>query len=258
MEMELNHKSFLKSFFLLLIFITYHYSAQELSDLKNPTSNSKQLVVVLTDDWNSTKGRMIYYERDLLGDSWYSKSEQISITIGKSGLAWGRGLHGYLLGDGPHKREGDGKSPAGVFVLSSVYGYEEPQNVAYLKMPYIYANSNCFCIDDPNSEYYNLIVDSTLVSNPDWVSRERMKLSNDLYKWGVVINHNREPRIKGEGSCIFFHVTDSKDNPTGGCTVLTEELLFEMIKWLDEEKQPVLIQLPLQEYQNLKTAWKLP
>jgi D-alanyl-D-alanine dipeptidase len=258
MELYLNNKLFQAVFCFILLVFPFITRAQDLSELKNPTSNSRQLIVVITDDWASTKGKMIYYEREKLGYCWKSITEEISITIGKTGLAWGIGMHGSNMSDGPIKREGDGKSPAGAFILSSVYGYEEPKNVSYLKMPYIYANSNCFCIDDPISEYYNLVVDSTMISNPDWKSRERMKLSNDLYKWGIVIDHNREPRIKGSGSCIFFHITDSKDSPTAGCAVLSENLLFEMIKWLDEEKFPLLVQLPSSEYQKLKIVWKLP
>jgi len=43
--------------------------------------------------------------------------------LGRAGLAWGLGLHGNPPFPGPIKREGDGRSPAGAFELSSAFGY---------------------------------------------------------------------------------------------------------------------------------------
>lgn len=244
--------------FILSFFISQNLFTQSLTEIKNPLSNSLQLIVVLTNDWNSTSGLLEYYEREKLDSKWISQNKEFEIAIGKNGLAWGYGLHGNQPSDYKNKKEGDGKSPAGVFSLGAVFGYAKPDEVFFLKMPYIYSHSKCFCIDDINSEFYNLVIDSNLVENVDWKSRERMKLRNDLYKWGIIIENNTYPRIKGNGSCIFFHIWDENNKPTVGCTVMPEKNLLEIIKWLDKTKNPVLIQLPREEYEKLKTIWKLP
>lgn len=249
-----------KNFFLLIIilFISVNSSAQNLSEIKNPLSNSLQLIIVLTNDWNSNSGSLEYFERKKLDDKWISLNQPFEIAIGKNGLAWGYGLHGNQLSDYKIKKEGDGKSPAGIFSLGSVFGYAKPDEIKFLKMPYFYSHSKCFCIDDINSEFYNLVIDSNLVSKADWKSKERMKLRNDLYKWGIIIENNTYPRVKGNGSCIFFHIWDENNKPTTGCTVMSESNLLEIIKWLDKTKNPIVIQLPKNEYEKLKTIWKLP
>ena len=43
------------------------------------------------------------------------------ITIGRAGAAWGIGLHPQQLG--PRKKEGDGRSPAGVFRIGDTEGF---------------------------------------------------------------------------------------------------------------------------------------
>lgn len=244
--------------FIIKFFISIISFAQNLDEIKNPIANSQQLILVLTEDWNSNTGSLKLFERNSFDNNWTLINKPFEIAIGKNGLAWGYGLHGNKLSDYKSKKEGDGKSPAGIFSLGSVFGYAKQDEVKFLKMPYIYSHSKCFCIDDTNSEFYNLIIDSNYVSNADWNSREKMKLKNNLYKWGITIENNTSPRIKGNGSCIFFHIWDENNKPTTGCTVMPEKNLLEIIKWLDKSKNPLVVQLPKNEYKKLKFVWKLP
>lgn len=250
-----NYLSIKFLFNFIILFFAQKINAQH---LPNPTSSSLQLIVVTTTDWNRNIGKLKFFERKRFDDKWKSVSEEIDVAIGKNGLAWGYGLHGNKLSEASVKKEGDGKSPAGVFNLSKVFGYANPDSVKFLKMPYFYSHSKCFCIDDTSSQFYNLIIDSNLVSNADWNSSERMKLKNDLYKWGIIIENNSSPRIAGNGSCIFFHIWDIHNKQTTGCTVMAEDNLLNIIKWLDKSKNPILVQLPQNEYDNLRTKWKLP
>ena len=70
-----------------------------------------------------------------------------------------------------------------------------------------------------------------------------MKFSEDYYRYGIVVDHNGimegEESVRGAGSCIFIHI---KSIPTAGCTVMSEEEIKEIIKWLDATKKPLLVQ----------------
>ena len=231
--------------------------SERIDPIKNPTARSRQLVVVETAEWDSLTGVLKYYQRDRLGGSWQPMGDTCDVNVGRTGLAWGSGLHGKNLDDGPRKQEGDGKSPAGVFRLSAVFGYAQKESVQYLKMPYIPADSTCQCVYDIHSEYYNLVIDSLSVVKADWKRRERMKQSDNSYKWGVVIDHNSSPREAGGGSCIFLHVWDGPAIATSGCTALEESQIVKLIQWLDAGSNPTLVQLPKAQYQKLKKFWRL-
>lgn len=108
------------------------------------------------------------------------------------------------------KREGDGKSPAGVFALSSAFGYA-PQPLRGSRMPYLNLTSSTECVDDVHSKYYNRIVDRSLVT-PDWNSSEHMRDAGESYRWGIIVDHNRivagdnNPPEPAGGSCVFLHI----------------------------------------------------
>ncbi len=225
----------------------------------NPTAQAEQLVLVQTADWDAPTGTLICYERNRLGDAWTQIGEPCEVNLGKAGLAWGWGLHGGSLGEGPEKREGDGKAPAGVFRLSAVFGYAPRSTVGFLSMPYIEVTASCQCVDDVHSAYYNLVLDSLSVAHADWTSRERMRSTRgDWYKWGVIVDQNMSPRTAGRGSCIFLHVSEGRGVLTTGCTSIEENRIVALIRWLDAGKHPVLVQLPEQEYVQWKPRWQLP
>ena len=78
------------------------------------------------------------------------------VVVGKSGLAWGKGLSSVEQSEGPVKREGDGKAPAGVFKLGTAFGYD---STADTKLPYLALTSTIECVDDSHSARYNELVD---------------------------------------------------------------------------------------------------
>ena len=83
-------------------------------------SDAGQLVLVTTADWDATTGTLRRFERD--GDDWREVGEAAPISVGRTGTAWGIGLNA-ARSDGPVKREGDGKAPAGVFAIGTAFGY---------------------------------------------------------------------------------------------------------------------------------------
>jgi L,D-peptidoglycan transpeptidase YkuD (ErfK/YbiS/YcfS/YnhG family) len=233
--------------------------AANVGQATNPTAQAEQLVVVWTPEWDAPMGTLLCYERSRLGDAWSQVGEPCEVNVGRAGLAWGWGLHGGTLDEGPEKREGDGRSPAGVFRLSAVYGYAPRDSVGFLRMPYIEATATCQCVDDVHSAYYNLVIDSLSVAQADWTSHERMRPhTGDWNKWGVIVDHNMNPREPGRGSCIFLHVSEGPGVPTSGCTSIEEERIAALVGWLDSKKHPVLVQLPHLQYVHWKPRWGLP
>ncbi len=203
--------------------------------LANDLLTSRQLVVVTTAGWNDNSGVLQRYEKDASG--WHKVGSTIHIRLGRNGLGWGIGLHTTPKGAQYIKKEGDGRSPAGIFTLKQAFGYA-PFHVHY---PYKVYKETDHCVDDVHSKYYNKIVDSTKIV-PDYNSKEHMKFPKNYYKYGVVVNHNHideKGAVPGAGSCIFLHI---KTVPTAGCTVMKESEIKELIRWLDAKKHPLLVQ----------------
>ena len=59
------------------------------------------------------------------------------------------------------KKEGDGKTPKGIFKLGIAFGMHDIKIDKSMK--YIKINKNLYWIDDVNSKYYNKLVDLTKV-----------------------------------------------------------------------------------------------
>lgn len=224
----------------------------------SPLSGSNQLILVLASDWNSTQGTARLFERQGATSKWKAAGRDFPIVLGKTGLAWGDGEHTKsVIQDGfPIKKEGDGKAPAGVFRLDKTFGYSAP--LAGMRMPYVQLSNQIQCVDDPRSKYYNTLEDARTIHDMDWNSHEDMRRDDDLYRWGIVVGHNANLRQPEAGSCIFLHIWRGPDQPTAGCTAMTMEQMIFLLKWLNPEKHPILVQLPEAEYLRLRTQWGLP
>jgi len=189
--------------------------------------------VVTTKNWSASNGTLQRYINT--NHKWQKIGKQISIKVGRNGLAWGIGEHTTPKNAQYIKHEGDGKAPAGIFRLKNGFGYSKFN----IKYPYkVYSRYN-HCVDDSNSKYYNKIVDSRKVKK-DYKSFEYMKFKKNFYKYGIVVDHNPKAQ-KDRGSCIFLHI---KSIPTAGCTVMRKNEIKEILRWLDKSKNPLLIQAP--------------
>ena len=72
-------------------------------------------------------------------------------------------------------------------------------------------------------------------------SYEMMKREDNLYKYGIVIDYNTDPVIKGNGSAIFLHIWKSEGIPTAGCVAVSEEDIIKILGWLDPAASPLMI-----------------
>ncbi len=240
-----------------IIFIIFSFTILFLNPISTQPaalSQSRQMILVTTKDWNAVHGEMRRYERNSVKSPWREVGEKIPIVVGRNGMAWGRGLHGDAMDDGPIKKEGDGRSPAGIFRLSSAFGYAAAGD---LKLPYVRATPTLECVDDVKSAHYNRVLDRTSVARPDWTSSEQMRRQDDQYRLGVVVDHNTK-REAGCGSCIFLHIWAGANKRTAGCTAMEAAKMEAILRWLDAKRRPMLVQLPQAEFERLQKAWSLP
>jgi zinc D-Ala-D-Ala dipeptidase len=224
---------------------------------KSELGKSGQCVVVLTDNWDANKGVLRAFERTRATGTWKDRGPEVAVVVGKKGLGQGLGLVLVEFKGAPRKTEGDNKAPAGIFRLSSAFGYAPRRSVRWTKLPYLPLSKTIEGVDDPKSRYYTQLVDRRKIAHPDWHSSEQMLRDDVLYKWGVVVEHNARA-IPGGGSCIFLHIWKDSSSATAGCTALREKDLVNLLRWLDPKRRPVLIQMPRAEYDRLRTKYLWP
>ena len=215
---------------------------------------ARQLVVVVTPSWTSTTGTMTRFERSSKTEAWTPVRSPIPVVVGRTGLAWGVGFDG-LSADGPHKHEGDGKAPAGIFPLDTAFGFAP--SMPGLRLPYVQLLPTSDCVDDTASVHYNTVVDKSLVPRVDWNSAEHMREVGQ-YEVGVIVGYNAPSPVKGRGSCIFLHIWNGPESHTAGCTAFDETELRATMQWLDRAKNPLLVQLTGEAYTQLKGRYDLP
>lgn len=220
-------------------------------------SDANQLVLVTTADWDATTGELRRFERD--GTGWHEVGEAAPISVGRTGTAWGIGLNA-ARSDGPVKREGDGKAPAGVFAIGTAFGYAGEANTG---LGYKGMGSNDWCIDVPDSGFYNQIVDRSVAKgkglglSTEPMRRDLHENGDQRYRQGFVIRHNTG-NTPYAGSCIFAHLWGSPGQATAGCTAMAPETMQPLLAWLDRSRKPVFVLLPKAQYAALKHDWQLP
>ena len=213
-----------------------------------------QLVVVTTPGWDATTGTLRRYERASAGDAWRAVGAPVAVVVGRTGLAWDDALD--APSPEPRKREGDGKSPAGLFPVDTAFGFPAREASPWVRLPYVALTAAHECVDDAASAHYNTVVARTAVPRVDWQSAEKMRAIS-VYRLGAIIGYNAPPR-PGRGSCIFFHVWDGPQSVTAGCTAMEERALRELIAWMDPTRRPVVVQLTEGAYDLRRATWRLP
>jgi L,D-peptidoglycan transpeptidase YkuD (ErfK/YbiS/YcfS/YnhG family) len=242
----------MRKIFLLILMLITCMSAFAQSSL---LSKSLQTIVVKTKDWNALQGTAQLFERTSTKTNWKPIGKSFPVVVGKNGSAWSDDARMKAETE-PHKIEGDGRAPAGIFDLTSAFGSaEKPAN---LKLPYTRLVEWTECVDDTKSSHYNKIVNRMQVGNFDWKSSEKMLEVGAQYDLGVFVAHNSKPPVKGKGSCIFLHIWKSDMTGTAGCTAMSRENIERILGWLEPNKNPVLVQMPEIAYRRWGKLWKLP
>ena len=219
-----------------------------------PFAASRQAVVVTTPDWPSVAGTARLFERRSTRSAWRSVGEPFQIVVGRNGLAWSP--EAAVKDASEVKKEGDGRSPAGLFPLTFAFGSSPRPGI--MRLPFKPVTAATECVDDVNSNHYNKIVDRMKVGNLDWNSSEKMLEVGEPYGLGVFVAYNSYPPRSGNGSCIFLHIWNNAETGTSGCTAMDRANIERLLGWLDPAAVPYLIQLPEKQYKHYQRTWKLP
>jgi L,D-peptidoglycan transpeptidase YkuD (ErfK/YbiS/YcfS/YnhG family) len=215
-----------------------------------------QLVVGLTDSWDSSTGTLQLYQRLSPTAPWTAVSTERRILLGKNGIAWGRGVAGQEQ-PGLRKKEGDQRAPAGLFRIGTIYTFDDslPAGADY---PFHTITTADAWIDDVTHPLYNQHVTVDPANPPAWFEKQAMRHNDPPHRWLVEIRHNADPTVPGAGSAIFFHLQRGPDRKTAGCTTMAEDTLVPLIRWLRADADPHYVLLPRNEYAKLSPAWNLP
>jgi len=200
----------------------------------------KQILLVRQDAALPDRGTITLYE--LVQTGWKPTLGPLPALLGKRGTAWGRGPWFAPPRQAPVKREGDGRTPAGLFSLGILYGYAPNPPVA-TKLPYTRITRYHYAVNDPRSRHYNKTVDIRKVRR-DWQSAGPMARSDRLYPWLLEIAHNQDNPLKGAGTWIYLHPWLSKTTPTEGCTAVSPPDFTRIIQRLDPARHPRIAVIP--------------
>jgi L,D-peptidoglycan transpeptidase YkuD (ErfK/YbiS/YcfS/YnhG family) len=214
----------------------------------------QQVIVSVSANWDTSSGKLQLFDRT--GGEWKAVAPAIPVLYGKNGLVWGRGVYGTDE-PGTHKQEHDGRAPAGVFRIGTIYTYD-PALPSGAKYPFHTVGPGDAWVDDIHSANYNKQVTIDPANPPPWFEKEKMRHGDFAYRWLVEIRHNSDPPVPNGGSAIFFHIRRGPDRKTAGCTTMAEDDLVKMIKWLRADKHPHYALLPRSEYEAKWKAWGLP
>ena len=181
---------------------------------------ARQAIVVTATRYGATTARLTAYERGPEG--WRAVYGPWPANVGTRGLA-----------PPGEKREGDGRTPSGVYGFDFFFGVEADPGVTF---PYRRVTGRSIVWDDdPSSALYNTWVD---LDRQQAGAEPEPMYSVPAYNHGAVIAYNAA-RTPGLGSAIFLHV--STGGPTAGCVSLPAGQLVEVLRWLDPSREPRIV-----------------
>lgn len=225
-------------------------------------TNCTQAIIGIADGWNSSQVTLSVVEKNSKGE-WVRVLGPYQGRLGRNGLIWGLGLHINARG-ASIKKEGDGRSPAGVFDIGGLWVTHKTPVKHHSSIPYVKVGPNDLWITNTNdARYYNRHVRLDHPAKTEWELKEQMRQTDYPHSIKMLICHNTPERKGGvqvgRGSSIFFHIWRNEGkSPTAGCTSMEEKNLRTIIARLNPLRHPVYILLPRAEYAALRKSWRLP
>ena len=129
-----------------------------------------------------------------------------------------------------NKKEGDKKTPKGIFELENLYFRKDRirKPITSLKCVEIKKNMG-WCDDINNPKKYNKLIKVNKESR-----HEKLKRKDYKYDLLIPIKYNFKKPIPGRGSCIFIHLTKNY-KPTAGCIALKKKDFLILLKIIQKK-----------------------
>lgn len=227
-----------------------------------------RLIVVKVEHDRAMDGEMELWERvNRTGSkkdfrqNWRLVKQKIPVSIGRRGLAWGYQYRNQDADPRTHKREGDRRTPEGLFALGDIFGSSTAIAPGFMSL-----TQHTHCVDDANSKYYNQMVEVkdgkveaiwartkqpfNEQGSEIFTSSEVMHQNPD-YAIGVNINYVSNAAAKA-GSCIFLH---TRKLPTTGCVSMSTEEMINVANWLGAQRGAILISAK-NRLERWNTCWR--
>jgi L,D-peptidoglycan transpeptidase YkuD (ErfK/YbiS/YcfS/YnhG family) len=132
------------------------------------------------------------------------------------------------------KREGDGKTPAGLYSFTLAFGLKSDPG-AYLN--YRKITEDDYWIDDINSPLYNTWVNAK--DTPGEYTSEHLIDHSPSYNYALNINYNPEC-VPGLGSAVFLHCYNGSGYTTG-CIAISESKMKTLVKEADNATRILIV-----------------
>lgn len=164
------------------------------------------------------------------GREWEGLFSTSNVRVGANGA-------GYNYG------EGKNVTPKGTFNLGFCYGVNRPDTGLRFKT----VTPNMVFVDDPNSAYYNMLVDkNALAPGTSYESTYDQFTSRNYYSTCIFIEHNGDGETVGTstpymGSVITICGVKTTLKETLGCIDISSGDMSLLLSYLDESKNPVII-----------------
>ena len=130
------------------------------------------------------------------------------------------------------KKEGDKKTPKGVFGIENLYFRKDRLDKPLTSLKCIEIKKDMgWCDDIHFPKKYNKVL-----KIKKKIKHEKLKRKDNKYDLIIPIKYNFKKPIIGKGSCIFIHLT--KDyKPTAGCIALKEKDFLIMLKLIKKNSK---------------------
>ena len=130
-----------------------------------------------------------------------------------------------------NKKEGDLKTPVGIFSLGNIYYRSDRVEKPVSKLKTFIIKKNMGWCDDPQSGYYNKLIK---IKKGLKISFEKLYRKDHKYDYLILIKYNYKKSLKSKGSAIFLHLTKNY-LPTKGCIAITKKDFLILVKLIHKE-----------------------
>ncbi|HEY1507092.1 MAG TPA: L,D-transpeptidase family protein [Stellaceae bacterium] len=163
----------------------------------------------------------------------------MDLLVDSSGFAaWSSWRMRCALGRGgisAQKREGDGATPIGAFLMQRLLFRPDRETRPATVLPSAAISPADGWCDAPSDKAYN-----RPVHLPYPASAENLWRDDHLYDLLIVLAYNDGPVVPGRGSAIFLHLAAPDFAPTAGCVALGRDDLLTVIAAADRGSRVIV------------------